>query len=106
ICQGSAEKVWHKWFINENSSGTPNETQYRDIKQILRNPTLSLLKEFSAEAEYLAAAECCANILWMRSQLTNYDIIYKKVPIFYDNTGAIAISNNPVLHSRIKHIDI
>nr|GFB36184.1 retrovirus-related Pol polyprotein from transposon TNT 1-94 [Tanacetum cinerariifolium] len=28
------------------------------------------------------------------------------VPIFYDNTSAIAISNNPVLHSRIKHIDI
>ncbi|GKB79634.1 hypothetical protein Tco_0946529 [Tanacetum coccineum] len=60
----------------------------------------------SAEAEYVAAAECCANILWMKSQLTDYDIIYKKVPIFCDNTSAIAISNNPVLHSRTKHIDI
>ncbi|GJY24617.1 retrovirus-related pol polyprotein from transposon TNT 1-94 [Tanacetum coccineum] len=49
---------------------------------------------------------CCANILWMKSQLTDYDIIYEKVPIFCDNTSAIAISNNPVLHSRIKHIDI
>ncbi|GJS60647.1 hypothetical protein Tco_0655431 [Tanacetum coccineum] len=28
------------------------------------------------------------------------------VPIFFDNTSAIAISNNPVLHSRAKHIDI
>nr|GEU78568.1 retrovirus-related Pol polyprotein from transposon TNT 1-94 [Tanacetum cinerariifolium] len=28
------------------------------------------------------------------------------VPIFYDNTSVIAISNNPVLHSRTKHIDI
>ncbi|GJR70172.1 hypothetical protein Tco_0016237 [Tanacetum coccineum] len=28
------------------------------------------------------------------------------VPIFCDNTSAIAISNNPVLHSRTKHIDI
>ncbi|GKC82633.1 hypothetical protein Tco_1138350 [Tanacetum coccineum] len=27
-------------------------------------------------------------------------------PIFCDNTSAIAISNNPVLHSRTKHIDI
>ncbi|GKD83872.1 hypothetical protein Tco_1350711 [Tanacetum coccineum] len=60
----------------------------------------------SAEAEYVAAAGCCANILWMKSQLTNYDIIYEKVPIFCDNTSAIAISNNPVLHSRTKHIDI
>nr|GEW36352.1 retrovirus-related Pol polyprotein from transposon TNT 1-94 [Tanacetum cinerariifolium] len=58
-----------------------------------------------AKAEYVAAG-CCANILWMKSQLTNYDIIYEKVPIFCDNTSAIAISNNPVLHSRTKHIDI
>ncbi|GKD59532.1 hypothetical protein Tco_1297041, partial [Tanacetum coccineum] len=60
----------------------------------------------SAEAEYVAAARCCANILCMKSQLTDYDIIYEKVPIFCDNTSAIAISNNPVLHSRTKHIDI
>ncbi|GKD64958.1 retrovirus-related pol polyprotein from transposon TNT 1-94, partial [Tanacetum coccineum] len=60
----------------------------------------------SAEAEYVAAAGCCVNILWMKSQLTNYDIIYEKVPIFCDNTSAIAISNNPVLHSKTKHIDI
>ncbi|GJT06342.1 hypothetical protein Tco_0840804 [Tanacetum coccineum] len=26
----------------------------------------------------LAAAGCCANILWMKSQLTDYDIIYEK----------------------------
>ncbi|GJT77991.1 hypothetical protein Tco_1044716, partial [Tanacetum coccineum] len=60
----------------------------------------------STEAEYVAAAGCCANILWMKSQLTDYDIIYEKVPIFCDNISAIAISNNPVMHSRTKHIDI
>ncbi|GJV33877.1 retrovirus-related pol polyprotein from transposon TNT 1-94 [Tanacetum coccineum] len=60
----------------------------------------------SVEAEYVVVAGCCANILWMKSQLTNYDIIYEKVPTFCDNTSAIAISNNPVLHSRTKHIDI
>ncbi|GJV53573.1 retrovirus-related pol polyprotein from transposon TNT 1-94 [Tanacetum coccineum] len=59
-----------------------------------------------AEAEYAAAAGCCASILWMKSQLSDYDIHYKMVPIFCDNTSAIAISNNPVLHSRTKHIDI
>ncbi|GKE01244.1 hypothetical protein Tco_1389227 [Tanacetum coccineum] len=69
-----------------------NETQYRDMS--------------SAEAKYVAAAGCYANILWMKSQLTDYDIIYEKVPIFYDNTSAIAISNNLVLHSRTKYIDI
>ncbi|GJU56619.1 hypothetical protein Tco_1230333 [Tanacetum coccineum] len=60
----------------------------------------------SAEAEYVVADGCCANILWMKSQLTDYDIIYEKVPIFCDNISAIAISNNLVLHSRTKHIDI
>ncbi|GJV91515.1 retrovirus-related pol polyprotein from transposon TNT 1-94 [Tanacetum coccineum] len=60
----------------------------------------------SDEAEYVATARCCANILWMKSQLTDYDIQYKMIPIFCDNTSAIAISNNLVLHSRTKHIDI
>nr|GFA13981.1 retrovirus-related Pol polyprotein from transposon TNT 1-94 [Tanacetum cinerariifolium] len=59
-----------------------------------------------AEAEYVVAAGSCANILWMKSQLTDYDIIYKNVPTFYDNTSAIAISNHLVLHSRTKHSDI
>ncbi|GKB21993.1 retrovirus-related pol polyprotein from transposon TNT 1-94 [Tanacetum coccineum] len=60
----------------------------------------------SAEAEYVAAAGCCAQVLWIKSQLADYDVLYDKVPIFCDNTSAIAISNNPVLHSRTKHIDI
>ncbi|GJV65374.1 retrovirus-related pol polyprotein from transposon TNT 1-94 [Tanacetum coccineum] len=60
----------------------------------------------SAEAKYVTAAGCCASILWMKSQLGDYDIHYKMVPIFCDNTSSIAISNNLVLHSRTKHIDI
>ncbi|GJY59101.1 hypothetical protein Tco_0458993, partial [Tanacetum coccineum] len=60
----------------------------------------------STKAEYVAAAGCCANIQWMKSQLTDYDIIYEKNPIFCDNTSDISISNNPVLYSRKKHIDI
>nr|GEW96673.1 retrovirus-related Pol polyprotein from transposon TNT 1-94 [Tanacetum cinerariifolium] len=59
-----------------------------------------------AEAEYVAAAACCAKILWMKTQLIDYDIIYEKLLIFYDNTSAIAILNNPVLHSRTQHINI
>nr|GEU97473.1 uncharacterized mitochondrial protein AtMg00810-like [Tanacetum cinerariifolium] len=57
------------------------------------------------EAEYVVAAGVCANILWMKSQLGDYDINYKMVPIFCDNTCAIAISNNHVLHSKTNHID-
>ncbi|GJZ32641.1 retrovirus-related pol polyprotein from transposon TNT 1-94 [Tanacetum coccineum] len=60
----------------------------------------------SAEAKYVAPAGCCAQVLWIKSQLADYDVLYDNVPIFCDNTSAIAISNNPVLHSRTKHIDI
>ncbi|GJZ21177.1 hypothetical protein Tco_0558216 [Tanacetum coccineum] len=86
----------------------PKESHLIDVKRI---PSWSAKKQqsvamSSAEAEYVAAAGCCASILWMKSQLSDYDIHYKMVPIFCDNTSAIAISNNPVLHSRTKHIDI
>ncbi|GJR13712.1 retrovirus-related pol polyprotein from transposon TNT 1-94 [Tanacetum coccineum] len=88
-----------------------NETQYRgfDLKGYSDSDYAGCnmdRKSTSAKAEYVATTGCCANILWMKSQLTDYDIIYEKVPIFCDNTSAIAISNNPVLHSRTKHIDI
>ncbi|GJU53060.1 hypothetical protein Tco_1226774 [Tanacetum coccineum] len=73
------------------------------VKRILRNLKVAM---FSTEAEYVATAGCYANILWMKSQLSDYDIHYKMVPIFCDNTSAISISNNPVFHSRTKHIDI
>ncbi|GKB25349.1 hypothetical protein Tco_0864750, partial [Tanacetum coccineum] len=45
----------------------------------------------SAEAEYVAAAGCCAQVLWIKSQLDDYDVLYDKVLIFCDNTSVIAI---------------
>ena len=60
----------------------------------------------TAEAEYIAAGSCCAQILWMRNQLQDYGFTFSNIPIHCDNTSAIAISHNPVLHSRTKHIEI
>ena len=42
----------------------------------------------------------------IKNQLLDYDLKYKRTPIFCDNTSAIAISHNPVMHSKTKHIDI
>nr|GEY22073.1 hypothetical protein [Tanacetum cinerariifolium] len=49
---------------------------------------------------------CCAQILWMRSQLTDYGFQFNKIPLYYDNKSAIALCCNSVQHSRAKHIDV
>ncbi|GKB89402.1 retrovirus-related pol polyprotein from transposon TNT 1-94, partial [Tanacetum coccineum] len=59
-----------------------------------------------AEAEYIAMFGCCAQILWMRSQLTDYGFVFNKIPLYCDNRSAIALCCNNVQHSRTKHIDI
>nr|GEV38905.1 retrovirus-related Pol polyprotein from transposon TNT 1-94 [Tanacetum cinerariifolium] len=53
-----------------------------------------------AESEYVAVSGCCAQVLWMRTQLTDYGFFYDKVPVYCDSKSAIAISCNPypVIH--------
>nr|GEZ65503.1 retrovirus-related Pol polyprotein from transposon TNT 1-94 [Tanacetum cinerariifolium] len=58
------------------------------------------------ESEYVAVSSCCAQVLWMRTQLTNYSFFYNKVPIYSDSNSAIAISCNLVQHTCTKHIDV
>ncbi|KAK2403095.1 putative mitochondrial protein [Trifolium repens] len=60
----------------------------------------------TAEAEYVAAGSCCSQILWLKQQLLDYDLKLQRVPILCDNTSAINLTKNPVLHSRTKHIEI
>nr|GEV17901.1 copia protein [Tanacetum cinerariifolium] len=60
----------------------------------------------SAEAEYVSLSACCAQALWMRIQLTDYGFHFDKIPMYCDSKAAIAISYNPVQHSRTKHIDV
>nr|GFD22040.1 uncharacterized mitochondrial protein AtMg00810-like [Tanacetum cinerariifolium] len=59
-----------------------------------------------AEAEYVSLSACCTQVLWMRTQLTDYGFHFDKIPMYYDSKVAIAISCNPVQHSRTKHIDV
>ncbi|GKE78065.1 hypothetical protein Tco_1544185 [Tanacetum coccineum] len=60
----------------------------------------------STEAEYIAMYGCCAQILWMRSQLSDYGFAYNHILLYCDNKSAIALCCNNVQHSRSKHIDI
>nr|GFA87327.1 retrovirus-related Pol polyprotein from transposon TNT 1-94 [Tanacetum cinerariifolium] len=58
------------------------------------------------EAEYVSLSECCAQVLWMRTQLIDYGFHFDKIPMYCVSKAAIAISCNPVQYSRTKHIDV
>eukprot|EP00253_Pinus_taeda_P015515 PITA_15515 len=61
----------------------------------------------TAEAEYVAVASCCTQLLWMMQTLQDFQITYTPpISIFCDNTSEISISNNLVMHSKTKHIPI
>ncbi|GKB09624.1 hypothetical protein Tco_0837936, partial [Tanacetum coccineum] len=60
----------------------------------------------TTKAEYIAMSGCCAQLLWMRSKLTDYGFVFNKIPLYCDNRSAIALCCNNVQHSRSKHIDI
>ncbi|GJS44297.1 hypothetical protein Tco_0569340 [Tanacetum coccineum] len=60
----------------------------------------------TAEAEYVSLSACCAQVIWMHTQLLDYRFIYNQIPVYCDSKSAIAISCNPVQHSKTKHIDI
>ncbi|GJU74745.1 ribonuclease H-like domain-containing protein [Tanacetum coccineum] len=58
----------------------------------------------SAKAEYVALSVGCAQVMWMRTHLKDYGFNYNKILLYCDYQSAIAISCNPVQHSRTKHI--
>ncbi|GKF82195.1 hypothetical protein Tco_0243851, partial [Tanacetum coccineum] len=56
----------------------------------------------STEAEYVAAASCCAQVLWIQNQLLDYGFNFMNTKIFIDNQSTICIVKNPVFHQRIQ----
>nr|GFB93864.1 retrotransposon protein, putative, unclassified [Tanacetum cinerariifolium] len=74
--------------LDADLSGTPiDQTKYR-------------------KAKYVSLSACCAQVLWMRTQLTDYGFHFDKIPMYCDSKAAIAISCNLVQHSRTKPIDV
>jgi hypothetical protein len=61
----------------------------------------------TTEAEYIATTTCCTHVLWMKKTLTDIRVEYDEpIPIYCDNTSAINISKNLVMHSKMKNIPI
>nr|GEV74510.1 retrovirus-related Pol polyprotein from transposon TNT 1-94 [Tanacetum cinerariifolium] len=60
----------------------------------------------SREAKYISLSGRCAQILWMHSQLIDYDFQFNKIPLYYNNKSEIDLCCNNVQHSRSKYVDV
>ncbi|CAN6555176.1 unnamed protein product [Malus baccata var. baccata] len=60
----------------------------------------------STETEYKALAHTTDDLTWIRAVLKDLEIFLPTPPVIRcDNMSTIALSANPVFHSRIKHLD-
>ncbi|GJX07386.1 hypothetical protein Tco_0195318, partial [Tanacetum coccineum] len=62
------------------------------------------MSSMQRQSYVVALSASCAQVMWMRTQLQDYGFNYNKIPLYCDSQSAIAISCNPVQHSRTKHI--
>ncbi|OMO66088.1 Reverse transcriptase, RNA-dependent DNA polymerase [Corchorus capsularis] len=61
----------------------------------------------STEAEHRAIANAAAEITWIQNLLQELGVRISQVPTIYcDNIGAMFVSVNPMLHSKMKHVSI
>ncbi|GJU61387.1 hypothetical protein Tco_1243222, partial [Tanacetum coccineum] len=63
-------------------------------------------KSTTGEAEYVAAASYCGQVLWIQNQMLDYGFNFMNTKIYIDNESTICIVKNPVYHSKTKHIAI
>ena len=93
--------------VDDRKSTSGNAFFMGDCLVSWLNKKQSSISLSTAEAEYIAAADCCAQIIWMKEALKDVIIETKQpITIFCDNTSAISLSKNPVMHSRTKHSPI
>ncbi|GJW42080.1 putative ribonuclease H-like domain-containing protein [Tanacetum coccineum] len=66
----------------------------------------TVMANSTTEAEYIAASQCCGQVLWIQNQLLDYGYNFMQTKIHVDNESAICVIKNPVSHSKTKHIEI
>ncbi|GJV58844.1 retrovirus-related pol polyprotein from transposon TNT 1-94 [Tanacetum coccineum] len=113
-------------FVCARYQARPTVKHLKEVKRIFRylrqsyNMGLWYLKDFGFEliaysdADHVGCKDDCKStsgglqflVIWMRTQLLDYGYMYNRIPMYCDSKSAIAISCNPVQHSKTKHIDI
>jgi hypothetical protein len=65
----------------------------------------SLVAQSTTEAKYVVAASCCSQILWIVHTMRDFGVRFERVPLMCDNTSAISVAKNPVLHKKMRHLE-
>jgi hypothetical protein len=65
----------------------------------------SFVTQSTTEAEYVAVASCCSQILWIVHTMRDFGVIFERVPLMCDNTSAISVVKNPVLCKKMRHVE-
>nr|GEV09087.1 putative ribonuclease H-like domain-containing protein [Tanacetum cinerariifolium] len=60
----------------------------------------------TTEVKYVVSSNCCGQVLWIQNQMLDYGYNFMNTKMFIDNKSTICIVNNPVFHSKNKHIKI
>ncbi|GJT41958.1 putative ribonuclease H-like domain-containing protein [Tanacetum coccineum] len=68
--------------------------------------TQTIVATSTTEVEYVAAASCCGQVLWIQNQMLDYGLNFKNTKIYIDIESTICIVKNLVYHSKTKHIAI
>nr|GFA77036.1 putative ribonuclease H-like domain-containing protein [Tanacetum cinerariifolium] len=66
----------------------------------------TIVANSTTKAEYVAAASCCGQVLWIQNQMLDYGFNLMNTKIYIDNESTICIVKNSVFHSKTKHIEI
>ncbi|GJW92070.1 putative ribonuclease H-like domain-containing protein [Tanacetum coccineum] len=90
---------------------TPKTSHLQAVKRIFRLISWQCKKQTivatsTIEAEYVAAANCCGQVLWIHNQMLDYGFNLINTRIYIDNESTMCSVKNPVFHSKTKHIEI
>ncbi|GKD17650.1 hypothetical protein Tco_1206808, partial [Tanacetum coccineum] len=66
----------------------------------------TIVANSTTEAEYVAAANCCGQVLWIQNKMLDYGFNFMNTKIYIDNESTICIVKNPKFHAKTKHIKI
>ncbi|GJX26682.1 retrovirus-related pol polyprotein from transposon TNT 1-94 [Tanacetum coccineum] len=90
--------------FQDTSKSTSCSGQFLGDKLVNWSSKKQKCTTISTKAEYVSLSGCYAQVLCMKYQLTDYDFVFNKIPLYYDSRSPIALSYNSIQHPRTKHI--